>query len=170
MPLGIEVRRQRTVHRRAVGIDLVLIAAHQSVDEAAAELHAAVETFVDLELHLEDEVAVLAFGAEERIGRIGRRRADNRAVDNLERGVAAHAGPPLECLAVEELHPILLRRCGDAERRTDEGQNQFFHIVLLLNFGLYDQLLPLPEPVNPGFCSMGRETLASMTLCGMGKR
>src|SRR5437868_3695724 len=88
-------------------VDLGLVAWGEGLGELGAEILAAVALVVDLGLDAEAEVDVVAAFAEEMAGRAG---ADDVAVlDFPFRLVVGMRLPAGEVLAVEKLHPFLLR-------------------------------------------------------------
>ena len=76
----------------------------------AANLNTRVENVVlgiDLEIEFQLEVAVFLVGAQKRVGRIRRTAADDFAVFDLVRSVAAALRPAVEVLAVEQLNLLV---------------------------------------------------------------
>ena len=88
--------------------------------DVAADLHAGVQPGVAPDLQLQHEVLVVPL-AEERVRAALDRRADDRTVLDLVRGLAAPDRPAVERLAVEEGRPALVVGAG---RRAEAGEDQ----------------------------------------------
>ena len=90
------------------------------VEAFAAELHAGVQLRIDFIVEFENEIAVILFGAEKTVRRIGDSGAHDHAVFDRVLGLAAALYPAVERFAVEERDKafgrIVNKNCVHAER------------------------------------------------------
>lgn len=106
------------------GVDFDLIAVDAAVliifERVGADLHTRVESRINFEFILEDEVAVDFFGGEEGVGCVGDGSADDGSVFDAVFCFAAEDVEGIECFAVKEWgefeFAVVVGKGGDAER------------------------------------------------------
>src|SRR5262249_46335896 len=95
-------------------------------NELAADLYAGVEVGVDLEIEVEDEIAVGLGRAQKRVGRIRYGAADDDPVLRAFFRVATAGDPAVEVLFVEQRDPAAVVRNRIAGR-TEHGDQDGVH-------------------------------------------
>ena len=86
------------------------------IEAVAADLHARVEPGIDLEFILEDEIRIIATGAEEGVRGVQRRGADDRTIFDFVFGLAAALDPAVQIFAVEQVGPVFSSHGRTASR------------------------------------------------------
>ena len=137
---GLIIDTGRPCTRRRV--DLELIAMHTAIlvlrNACRTELYSRVESVIDLEVELKDEVREVLVECKEGIRSIVLCGTYDHSVLYNVLGIAVDALPSLEVLAVEDFTPVVLREAAYCHKGQKGRNHDSFHFsVIFLSFLLF---------------------------------